>query len=186
MIPQGGTFVRPGVLAWDGVLSPPPVRGLSSCEAIEQAITDALRDGTRLEDFLDELARAQLWLPLPGRPGRVTDGSAIMLPTITSAGAVFVPAFTSVQRLATWADPRAMRAEPGGTPGQVRAGDPPWLQGRAAGSAVLPHIVVPASGLASRLPAGVGIAINPGSGASVRITADAVAELKMWPPPTAR
>src|SRR5262249_1877758 len=109
MIPQGGTFVRPGALAWDGVLGPAPVPGVASCEAMEQASAAALADVTRLDDLLEELARARLWLPLPlAQPGehrRVTDGSAIVLPLITSAGAAFVPAFTSVQRLATWADP---------------------------------------------------------------------------------
>jgi hypothetical protein len=54
-----------------------------------------------------------------------------------------VPCFTSVQRLDAWADP--------GDPAARRAGD----------ARTVPHLVVPAAGLAGRLPASVGLALNP-------------------------
>lgn len=50
MIPYGGTFVRPGVIAWDGTLAsgavPIPQAGYSSCEVIEQAIIGVHGNGT--------------------------------------------------------------------------------------------------------------------------------------------
>jgi hypothetical protein len=180
MIPQGGTFVRPGVLAWDGMLARPPGPG-SSCEVIEQAIAGVLRDITRLEDLLGELARARLWLPLPDGPKPVTDGSAVTLPVITTLEDELVPAFTSVQRLGTWADPRRLRSDPASASGPVRSGDPAWRRDpwdHLAETAVLRHVVVPFAGLASVLPPGLGIAINPGSSASLSVHPDAVAELR--------
>ncbi len=61
----------------------------------------------------------------------------------------FVPCFTSVQRLTAWAD----------------LADAAHASRRRAGDArhVVPHLVVPAAGLAGRLPAGVGLALNPDS-----------------------
>src|SRR5258708_5125465 len=163
MIPQGGTFVRPGVLAWDGMLAPPPVPG-SSCEVIEQAIAGALRDISHLEDLLRELAGAGLWLPLPDGPKPVTDGSALTLPVITTLEDEFVPAFTSVQRLGTWADPRRLRSDPASASAPMRSGDPAWRRDprdHVGEAAVIRHVVVPFAGLASLLPPGLGIAINP-------------------------
>jgi hypothetical protein len=181
MIPQGGTFVRRGVLAWDGMLAPPPVPG-SSCEVIEQAIAAVHRDITRLEDLLRELLRARLWLPLPDGPKPVTDGSALTLPVIMTLEGEFVPAFTSVQRLGTWADPRRLRSDPASTSAPVRSGDPAWRRGPRdqAGPAVIRHVVVPFAGLADLLPPGLGIAINPGSSASLSLSLspDAVAAFR--------
>jgi hypothetical protein len=178
VIPNGGTFVRPGVIAWDGFLTPGAgpahATAYSSCEVVEQAITAALADAGRLAQLLTELARARLWLPLPDGPKPVTDGSAVVLPVITCAGTDFVPAFTSVQRLTIWADPRTMRSDPASAAGPVRSGDPPWVRDLAAGTGTVRHVVVPLLGLASRLPAGLGIAINPGTGASLRVCPDAV------------
>jgi Asp-tRNA(Asn)/Glu-tRNA(Gln) amidotransferase A subunit family amidase len=77
-----------------------------------------------------------------------------MLPTVTYLGAEFVPAFTSARRLASWLD-----QEP----------EPPF--------AAMPHIVVPAAELARRMPAGIGIALNPGAEASVPIYAEGVGYL---------
>ena len=55
MIPYGGTFVRPGVIAWDGVVAsgalPAPRRSYSSCELVEQAIV-----GVRGAGILDDTA----------------------------------------------------------------------------------------------------------------------------------
>lgn len=200
MIPYGGTFVRPGVIAWDGVLAsgaaPAPEPSYTSCEVVEQAILgvrgadvldagpldegDAAGDITaagacRLAELVAELSRARLWLPLPAGPKPVTDGSAIVLPVIRCADTDFVPAFTSVQRLGTWGDPRRMRSEPGGPDAPVRSGDPVWVHDLTTSpNAMIRHIVVPFAGLAELLPASLGIAINPGSGLSLRLLPDAV------------
>ena len=82
------------------------------------------------------------------------------LPTVTYLGAEFVPAFTSAGRLANWLGPG---------PG------PPF--------AAMPHIVVPAADLARRMPAGVGIALNPGAEASVPIYPEGVGYLAANPIP---
>jgi len=195
MIPYGGTFVRPGVIAWDGVLPSGAAavsrEGYASCEVVEQAIvgvrgagdpdaTDAAADGWataddgRLADLAGELARARLWLPLPTGPKPVTDGSAITVPVIRCADTDFVPAFTSVQRLGTWADPRTMRSDPGSLDAPVRSGDPAWVRDMASRTAMIRHVVVPFTGLARLLPRDLGIAINPGSGVSLRLCPDAV------------
>ena len=184
MIPRGGTFIRPGVLAWDGVLSQPwpPSTAEPACEVIEQAIAAAIADITRLRDLLAELARARLWLPLPDGPKPVTDGSALTLPVIVTLEGEFVPAFTSVRRLGTWADPRRLRSDPAGVAGSpVRSGDPAWRRDPsepAAGAALIRHVVVPFDGLARRLPPGRGVVINPGGGASLSVHADAVAAFR--------
>ncbi|MCW2936076.1 MAG: hypothetical protein JWM19_7038 [Actinomycetia bacterium] len=195
MIPYGGTFVRPGVIAWDGVLAsgtvPAPRPSYSSCELVEQAIVgvrgagildeadaagnSAAADAGRLAELVVELSGARLWLPLPAGPKPVTDGSAIVLPVIRCADTDFVPAFTSVQRLGTWGDPRTMRSEPGGPDAPVRSGDPVWVHDLTSGNAMIRHIVVPFTGLARLLPEKLGIAINPGSGGvSLRLCPDAV------------
>jgi len=204
MIPNGGTFLRPGAIAWDGLLSPSPRAeggaGYASCDVVEQAIAAALADLDRLPDLLGELAAARLWLPLPDGPKPVTDGSAIVLPVIMcphppdrpadpgepeglaqADSCEHVPAFTSVQRLGTWADPRTMRADPASATGSLRSGDPAWVRDLAAGTGVVRHIVVPFLGLASRLPEGIGIAINPGSGLGVQLCPAAVACLARPP-----
>src|ERR1700736_3954516 len=151
---QGGTFMRPGAIAWGqgDPRSQAPARP-SAPAAIEHALAAAVKDPDQVTDLLDELSRGRLWVPLPdARP--VTDGSAVMLPTVTYLGAEFVPAFTSADRLASWPGRGAV---PAGAPGEgerTPAGDGPF--------AAMPHIVVPAAELARRLPAGVGIALNPG------------------------
>ena len=146
---QGGTFMRPGAMAW----GQPGPAGPATPAAIEHALAAAAKDPGQVTDLLDELSRARLWLPLPdARP--VTDGSAVLLPTVTYPGAEFVPAFTSARRLASWLD-----QDP----------EPPF--------AAMPHIVVPAAELARRMPAGVGIALNPGAEASVPIYPEGVGYL---------
>jgi hypothetical protein len=172
----GGTFVRPGAVAWGGTRDAPD-GAYSSCEAVEQVLATVVKDGDRMADLLDELARARLWVPLPAGRKPVTDGSAVALPTVTFLGAEFVPCFTSIQRLASWAS-----APASATPGELPVGEyafadveRPWQ--RAGDSRLVPHIVVPAAALARNLPAGLGIALNPGAEASVPIYPDGVADL---------
>jgi hypothetical protein len=179
MIPDGGTIVRPGVIAWDGMLSGGSPPGQYSCETIEQAIMAVTSDAAPgelagLDDLLSELARCRLWLPLPGDTARVTDGSAVVLPLITCDDDGFVPAFTSVQRLGAWCDPRTMRRDPADASGPVRCGDPAWARDMASEASLARHVVVPFAGLASLLPPGLGIAINPGTGLSLHVFPDAV------------
>jgi len=142
------------IVAGDNSATP---AGGSAQGAVERALAATIGDGAGLGDLLDELGRARLWLPLPddGRP--VTDGSAVDLPTLTYQGTSFVPAFTSAARL------RASVPRPR-TPGAVIYTPSP----------VKPHIVVPAAALARLLPAGVGIALNPGAGESVPVYPEAV------------
>src|SRR6266702_8974339 len=151
---QGATFMRPGAMAWGhpGRASQPPADPATPV-TIEHALAAAAKDPDQVTDLLDELSRGRLWLPLPDtRP--VTDGSAVILPTVTYLGAEFVPAFTSAGRLAIWLG---------------RDPVPPF--------AAMPHIVVPAADLARRLPSGVGIALNPGAEASVPIYPEGVGYL---------
>ena len=148
---QGATFVRPGAMAWGQ--GEPGSQAPVTPAAVEHALAAAVEDPGQVTDLLDELSRGRLWLPLPdARP--VTDGSAVVLPTVTYLGADFVPAFTSARRLASWLD---------------RDPVPPF--------AAMPHIVVPAADLARRMPADVGIALNPGAEASVPIYPEGVGYL---------
>jgi hypothetical protein len=155
---HGGTFVRPGALAW----SRPGrhARPGSDSAVVEEALATAVKDPHRVTDLLDVLREARLWLPLPEGDGPVTDGSAVHLPTVTYLGAEFVPAFTSDERLVVW--PLGNLVPPQSRPGQ------------AAG---VPHIVVPAAELARLLPPGVGIALNPGAEASVPIYPEGIGYL---------
>ena len=157
---HGGTFVRPGAVAWGGTRDAPD-GAYSSCEYVEQVLAAAAKDADRVDDLLEELARARLWVPLPAG-GPVTDGSAVALPTVTYLGAEFVPCFTSVQRLGGWTDPPGLRRRR-------------WQ--RAGDSHMVPHIVVAAAALARHLPAGLGMAVNPGAEASVPIYPDGVGYL---------
>jgi hypothetical protein len=164
---QGGTFMRPGAVAWGQPGSQAPANPATPA-AIEHALAAAVKDPDRVTDLLDELSRGRLWLPLPdARP--VTDGSAVLLPTVTYLGAEFVPAFTSAQRLASWLGRVPVPAQPQGDAERVAAGAGPF--------AAMPHIVVPAADLARRMPAGVGIALNPGAEASVPIYPEGVGYL---------
>lgn len=175
---RGGTFIRPGAVGWGPSDKPQPDAdrtNSSSPAAIEHALAAAAKDPDRAGDLLEELSRGRLWVPLPDdRP--VTDGSAVLLPTVTYLGADFVPAFTSAPRLASWlgrpGTGRPGIGRPGATPQNpvpaqsksetlAASGDGPF--------SAIPHIVVPAADLARRLPAGVGIALNPDAEASVPI-----------------
>src|SRR5260370_4407933 len=174
---QGGTFMRPGAVAWGYRGQPgPPQRDLTPA-ATEHALAAAAKDPDRVTDLLDELSRGRLWLPLPEDERPVTDGSAVLLPTVTYLGAEFVPAFTSAQQLAAW----HRRGKPAGqasVPAQQLPNDPARRPSGGYGPfAAMPHLVVPAAELARLLPAGMGIALNPGAGASVPIYPEGVGYL---------
>jgi len=132
----------------------PAGRG-ADASAVERALAAAVQDSTRVGDLLDELSRGRLWVPLPDNGLPVTDGSAVTLPTVTYLGSDFIPAFTSADRL------REAAAEP----------DP------AQPPRIVPHVVVPAAELARRLPAALGIALNPGAAESVPVYPEGVAYL---------
>jgi hypothetical protein len=179
---RGGTFIRPGAMGWGPWEGPEPDAGRTTPAAIEHALTAAVKDPDRVTDLLDELSRGRLWLPLPDdRP--VTDGSAVLLPTVTYLGAEFVPAFTSAPRLASWLG-RPGAGRPGAappSPGPAQStGETLAASGEGPFSAI-PHIVVPAAALARRLPAGVGIALNPDAEASVPIYPEGVGYLAANP-----
>ncbi|HVT71332.1 MAG TPA: SseB family protein, partial [Trebonia sp.] len=156
-IAYGGTIIRPGAVAWGGIRDAVDPdggraggRGPSepSCEAVERALAATLGNPGALPGLIGELAAVRLWVPLPVRGRRFTDGTAVRLPVIGYSGDDFVPCFTSVQRLTAWTE-----ADPGRTGEQRRAGD----------TRTAPHIVLPATGLARRLPYGLGLAVNPDS-----------------------
>ena len=157
LIAHGGAIIRPGAVAWGGTRDTRE-GDYSSFEAIERTLAATVRNPGDLPLLLAELAVARLWIPLPVRQRPFTDGTAVRLPLIGYQGTDFVPCFTSVQRLSTWADH--------GEQGRAwqRAGDP-----RTA-----PHVVVPAGGLAQRLPAGLGLAINPDSASGLPIYPECV------------
>jgi len=146
---NGGTIIRPGAVAWGGTRDvgggQRSRRRYSSCEAIERALATVVADSARLPGMLAELATTRLWVPLPDRGRPFTDGAAVRLPLIGYQGVEFVPCFTSVQRLTAWAELADATVR--------RAGD----------ARSVAHVVVPAAGLARRLPAGVGLALNPDS-----------------------
>jgi hypothetical protein len=179
---RGGTFIRPGAVGWGPGDKPQPDAGRATPAAIEHALAAAAKDPDRAADLLDELSRGRLWVPLPDdRP--VTDGSAVLLPTVTYLGAEFVPAFTSAPRLASWLG-RPGAGRPGAappSPGPAQStGETLAASGEGPFSAI-PHIVVPAAALARRLPAGVGIALNPDAEASVPIYPEGVGYLAANP-----
>jgi len=202
IIRPGTTIIRPGAVAWGG---PPDARdgGYSSCEAVERALAAAARNPAELPGLLTELAPSRLWVPLPHRP--FTDGTAVRLPLLRYSGADFVPCFTSVQRLNAWAgraeaaalDPVTGAELP--ETGPARADQPSTGPGgrywqRAGDARLVPHVVLPAIGLARRLPSGVGLAVNPESSPGLplfpecvpylaRLTAPAILALAGTAPP---
>jgi hypothetical protein len=159
---HGGTIIRPGAVAWGG-LRDPRDSGYSSGESIERILASAVADPGLLPTLLAELAGTRLWVPLPVRQRPFTDGTSVRLPLVGYADtdAEFVPSFTSVQRLTRWADD--VEADPpGGRPlEEFRFGGGGRQWQRAGDARVVPHVVVPAAGLARRLPAGLGLALNP-------------------------
>jgi hypothetical protein len=144
--------------------------------AIEHALAAAAKDPERVTDLLDELSRGRLWLPLPEDERPVTDGSAVLLPTVMYLGAEFVPAFTSARQLAAWHGRSRLAGQASAAASQL-PDDPAEPQSPDGPFAAMPHIVVPAAELARRMPPGVGIALNPGAGASVPISPEGIGYL---------
>ena len=159
---HGGTIIRPGAVAWGG-LRDPRDSGYSSGESIERILASAIADPGLLPALLAELAGTRLWVPLPVRRRPFTDGTAVRLPLVGYAetDTDFVPCFTSVQRLTTWADDVEADPRSGGPLEEFRFGGSGRQWQRAGDARVVPHVVVPAAGLAKRLPAGLGLALNP-------------------------
>jgi hypothetical protein len=134
---------------------PHPDIAAASDDAVARALRAAIEDDGKIPDLLDVLSEGRLWVPLPDDGTRVTDGSSLTLPTVTYLGSEFVPAFTSAGEFTAC----------------VTRPDP------AAAPPVVPHVVVPAAELARSLPAGLGIALNPGAEASVPVFPAGVAYL---------
>jgi hypothetical protein len=153
---RGGTIIRPGAVAWGGMRDSTD-SGYSSCEAIERTLAAVAADAGELAALLTELATTQLWVPLPARHRPFTDGTAVRLPLVEAEGEDFVPCFTSVQRLTAWVD---AADGPRGTPADFQFTESGRRWQRAGDARVVPHLVVPAVGLARRLPAGLGLALN--------------------------
>ena len=154
---RGGTIIRPGAVAWGGMRDSTD-SGYSSCEAIERILASVAADPGQLPGLLIELSTTRLWLPLPVRHRPFTDGTAVRLPLIEAEGEDFVPCFTSVQRLTAWVDAADIPPAAPGDEFQFAESGRRWQ--RAGDARAVPHLVVPAVGLARRLPSGLGLALN--------------------------
>jgi SseB protein N-terminal domain len=182
---HGGTIIRPGAVAWGGLRDARDSR-YSSGESIERILASALADPGLLPALLAELAGTRLWVPLPVRRRPFTDGTAIRLPLIgyTETDTDFVPCFTSVQRLTRWADDVEPDPSSGADADEFRGGGGRQWQ-RAGDARVVPHVVVPAAGLARRLPAGLGLALNPGDTPGLPLFPESVSYLARLDGPAA-
>jgi hypothetical protein len=183
---HGGTIIRPGAVAWGGLRDARDSR-YSSGESIERILASALADPGLLPALLAELAGTRLWVPLPVRRRPFTDGTAIRLPLIGYAetDTDFVPCFTSVQRLTRWADDVEAETSSGADVDEFHFGGGGRQWQRAGDARVVPHVVVPAAGLARRLPAGLGLALNPGDAPGLPLFAESVSYLARLDGPTA-
>jgi hypothetical protein len=159
---HGSTIIRPGAVAWGGLRDQRDSK-YSSGESIERILASAIADPGQLPALLAELAGTRLWVPLPVRQRPFTDGTAVRLPLVGYAETDidFVPCFTSVQRLTTWAEDVEADARSGDAADEFRFAGSGRQWRRAGDARVVPHVVVPAGGLARRLPAGLGLALNP-------------------------
>jgi hypothetical protein len=154
---RGGTIIRPGAVAWGGMRDSTD-SGYSSCEAIERILAAVAADAGQLPGLLTELAATRLWVPLPVRQRPFTDGTAVRLPLVEAEGEDFVPCFTSVQRLTAWVDAADSHRAAPSEEFQFAGSGRRWQ--RAGDTRVVPHLVVPAAGLARRLPSALGLALN--------------------------
>ncbi len=158
----GGTLSRAAVIspAADGISSAADGRISPVADgAVERALAAAVADQSMVGDLLDELRLGRLWVPLPDDTQPVTDGSAVILPTVTYLGCEFIPAFTSAHWL------------------QQARGEPRPAPPAAGPHAAVPHVVVRTADLARLMPPALGIALNPGAGASVPVYPEGVAYL---------
>ena len=183
---HGGTIIRPGAVAWGGLRDARDSR-YSSGESIERILASALADPGLLPALLAELAGTRLWVPLPVRRRPFTDGTAIRLPLIgyTETETDFVPCFTSVQRLTRWADDVEADTSGGADVDEFHFGGGGRQWQRAGDARVVPHVVVPAAGLARRLPAGLGLALNPGDAPGLPLFPESVSYLARLDGPAA-
>ena len=183
---HGGTIIRPGAVAWGGLRDPRDSR-YSSGESIERILASAMADPGLLPALLAELAGTRLWVPLPVRRRPFTDGTAIRLPLIgyTETETDFVPCFTSVQRLTRWADDVEADTSGGADVDEFHFGGGGRQWQRAGDARVVPHVVVPAAGLARRLPAGLGLALNPGDAPGLPLFPESVSYLARLDGPAA-
>jgi hypothetical protein len=175
---HGGTIIRPGAVAWGGLRDARDSR-YASGESIERILASAVADPGLLPELLAELASTRLWVPLPVRQRPFTDGTSVRLPLVGYAetDTDFVPCFTSVQRLTTWADDveADARGREGNDDYRFAGSGRQWQ--RAGDARVVPHVVVPAAGLARRLPAGLGLALNPDSAPGLPLFPESVSYL---------
>jgi SseB protein N-terminal domain len=176
---HGGTIIRPGAVAWGG-LRDSGDSGYSSCEAIERILASVAADAGQLTGLLTELTTTRLWVPLAVRHRPFTDGTAVRLPLIDAGGDGFVPCFTSVQRLTAWVDAADRPRTAASDEFQFAESGRRWQ--RAGDTRVVPHIVVPAAGLARRLPSGLGLALNPGDAHGLPLYPECVSYLARLPP----
>ncbi len=184
---HGGTIIRPGAVAWGGLRDAGDSR-YSSGETIERILASAAADPGLLPALLTELAATRLWVPLPLRRRPFTDGTAIRLPLVgyPETDTDFVPCFTSVQRLTKWADDAEADPQGGAGADELRLGGGGRQWQRAGDARVVPHVVVPAAGLARRLPAGLGLALNPDSAPGLPLYPESVSYLaRLDAPPAA-
>jgi hypothetical protein len=154
-------------VATDNNPATPPRGGHQDLPAgtVEWALAAAIRDATRIGDLLDALRSARLWLPLPAGGPQVSRDGSVCLPTVTYLGGEFVPAYTSAELLTQLAGrDDAGAAADAALPATVLP-------------ATVPHLAVRAADLASLLPPGIGIALNPGATESVPIYPQGVAFL---------
>jgi hypothetical protein len=121
-------------MAWGhGAQEDPAVQDPATPAVVEDALATAVKDPERVTVLLDELSRGRLWLPLPDA-SPVTDGSAVLLPTVTYLGAEFVPAFTSAERLAGWPGRMAVPAPSPAESERLSPGDGPFAACRTSWS----------------------------------------------------
>ena len=179
---RGGTIIRPGAVAWGGMRDSSD-SGYSSCETIERILASVVADASRLPGLLAELTTTQVWVPLPVRHRPFTDGTAVRLPLIEAEGEDFVPCVTSVQRLTAWADVADLpSAAAGPSAADVEFAESGRRWQRAGDARVVPHIVVPAAGLARRLPSGLGLALNADGANGLPLYPEAVSFLARLAP----
>src|SRR6202034_891642 len=183
---HGGTIIRPGAVAWGG-LRDQRDSSYSSGESIERILASAIADPGQLPALLAELAGTRLWVPLPVRQRPFTDGTAVRLPLVGygETDIDFVPCLTSVQRLTTRADDVEADARSGDAADEFRLAGSGRQWRRAGDARVVPHVVVPAAALARRLPAGLGLALNPDGAPGLPLYPESVSYLARLDAPAA-